>query len=191
MQAHRRTPAQHPSQSGGRCLFAGLTWAARKTIRDQINKNDPNKEYRGPINGAKCSYEPRSLWRRGRMSVYVLFSYRAYMTAELYVTIFLSPSDNPSQTMRFPPVIMRLPLLLHPVPPTASSRWLHSAARNPSLFRACPPFPAVSNTPKQARVVKFPLQPQTVNHCRMVFQVFPVVELGSTVWVWAVDRFSR
>ena len=27
-----------------------------------INKNDPNKKYRGPIIGAKCSCEPTSVW---------------------------------------------------------------------------------------------------------------------------------
>ena len=126
------------------------------------------------------------------LSIIILFSYRAYTTEELYLTIFLSPSGNPSQTMRFPPVIMRLPLILDPVPPTASSRRLHTAARNPSLFRDCPPpSPTVSNTPKQARIVTCSLQLQIINHCQMVFQVFTMAECRRTSWVWAVDRFGR
>ena len=108
------------------------------------------------------------------------------------MTIFLSPPSNPSQTMRFPPVIMRLPLLLHPVPPTASSRRLHTAARNSSIFRDCPPpFSTVSNTPMQARIVKYSLQLQIMNHFQMVSQVFTMAECRRKSSVWAVDRFGR
>ena len=102
------------------------------------------------------------------------------MAAELYMTTFLSPSCNPSQSHATPCRHSAAHLVLHPVPLTASSRWLYPAPEPPAIPRLSSSVSHRLEHPKAGlHRGAFPTAPGR-EPLPDGSQVFPMVERGRT-----------